>query len=280
MNPPSPVSAAPQVFDRALVRRRRERAAPGFPAHDFLAREATQRLIERLEDLNRPFPLAVDLGCGTGAALNGRFGIEALVHADSSEALARRAGRPAVVADEEWLPFAPASFDLIASVLALHRINDLPGSLVQIRRALRPDGLFLACLFGGESLKELRRAFADAEIAVEGGISPRVAPFLDLRDAAGLLRRAGFAMPVADIDTLTITYPDPFALMRDLRGMGETNALTERRKVPLRRATLHAAAEAYRDRFGLPDGRVPATVQLVWLTGWSPETAASAQDRR
>lgn len=279
MTPPSPVSPAPQVFNRTLARQRRERAAPGFHAHDFLVREAAQRLAERLEDLNRPFPLAVDLGCGTGAALRGRFGIEVLVHADSSEVLARQTGRPAVVADEEWLPFGPAAFDLIASVLALHRVNDLPGSLVQIRRALRPDGLFLACLFGGESLKELRRAFADAEIAVEGGMSPRVAPFLDLRDAAGLLQRAGFAMPVADIDTLTVTYPDPFALMRDLRGMGETNALAERRRTPLRRATLQAAAEAYRDRFGLPDGRVPATVQLVWLTGWSPE-AASAQDRR
>lgn len=270
------------IFDRALVRRRRERAAPGFTDHDFLIREAALRLAERLEDVNRPFPLALDLGCAAGeigAVLDGRFGIRTLVHADSSEALARRAGRAALVADEEWLPFGNAAFDLIVSVLTLHRVNDLPGSLVQIRHALRPDGLFLACLFGGESLKELRRAFAEAEIAVEGGVSPRVAPFLDLRDAAGLLQRAGFAMPVADIDALTITYPDPFALMRDLRGMGESNALAERRRTPLRRATLHAAAEAYRDLFSLPDGRVPATIQLVWLTGWSP-VSASAQDRR
>ena len=270
---PFPGASTPLVFDRALIRRRRNRAAANFEAHDFLFHEAAQQLGERLEDIHRDFPVALDLGCPGGNvrdALAGRFGIETLVQTDLSPAFARRAGGLAVVADEEWLPFGEARFDLVASVLALHRVNDLPGSLIQIRRSLKPGGLFLAALFGGETLRELRRAFADAELAMESGMSPRVAPFVDVRDAGALLQRAGFAMPVSDIDTLSITYPDPCAVMREVRGMGESNALVERRKSALRRSTLLAAAEVYRALFGLPDGRVPATVQLVWLTGWAP----------
>ena len=175
-----------------------------------------------------------------------------------------------VVADEEALPFRDASLDLVVSALALQFVNDLPGTLVQIRRALKPDGLFLAALVGGETLTELRQAFAAAESEVEGGVSPRVAPFADVRDLGALLQRAGFALPVTDIDRLTVRYDSPFALMHDLRRMGATNALIERRRTPLRRATLLRMAEIYAERFADPDGRVRATFEIVWLSGWAP----------
>ena len=174
------------------------------------------------------------------------------------------------IGDPEALPLAPARFDLAVSLLALHAVNDLPGTLVQLRRCLKPDGLFLGCFLGGCSLIELRQAFGEAESEVEGGISPRVAPFADLRDVGGLLQRAGFALPVTDTDLVTVRYPDPFALMRDLRAMGMTNVLTERRRTPLRRATLMRAAALYAERFSDPDGRVRASFELVWVSGWAP----------
>lgn len=282
-SPPADPAATPVVFDRRLVRARRDRAHPRFDDHDFLVREVAARLAERLEDVQRRFPVALDLGAHRGAlrdALAGRFGIETLVQTEFSPAFARDLGGHAVAADEEWLPFAPACFDLVVSAMALHRVNDLPGAMIQASRSLKPDGLFLAALPGGETLKELRHAFMEAEAAIEGGVSPRVAPFVDVRDAGALLQRAGFALPVADLDNLTVTYADPFALMRELRGMGESNALAERRRVPLRRATLVKAAEAYRDLYGLPDGRVPATVQVVWLTGWAPAPSQPKPARR
>ena len=179
-------------------------------------------------------------------------------------------GRAALAADEEYLPFRDASFDLIVSCASLHHVNDLPGALVQIQRALKPDGVFLAALFGGATLTELRQAWLAAETALEGGAGPRVAPFADLRDAAGLLQRAGFALPVADSDTITVTYENPLKLMSDLRGMGETNVLRERRRAPTRRATLMAAADCYRSQFAGGDGRAPATFQILSLTGWAP----------
>jgi NADH dehydrogenase [ubiquinone] 1 alpha subcomplex assembly factor 5 len=177
---------------------------------------------------------------------------------------------PRLQADEEALPFAEQSLDLVVSGLALHFVNDLPGTLIQIRRALKPDGLLLAALLGGATLTELRTAFLTAEEELEGGASPRVAPFADVRDLGGLLQRAGFALPVADSDTVTVTYREPLALMLELRAMGSSNALTERSRRPLRRATLARAIEIYRERFGLPDGRVPATFEIVTLTGWAP----------
>jgi SAM-dependent methyltransferase len=176
-----------------------------------------------------------------------------------------------VAADEEALPFRDGSLDLVVSALALHFVNDLPGTLVQIRRALKPDGLFLAAMLGGETLTELRRAFAEAEVELEGGISPRVVPFPDLRDLGALLQRAGFALPVADIERLTVRYATVFALMHDLRRMGATNALIERRRMPLRRATLLRMAEIYGRRFADPDGRLRATFEIVWLSGWAPD---------
>ena len=157
------------------------------------------------------------------------------------------------------------------SLLALQIVNDLPGALVQIRRILRPDGLFLGALLGGATLTELRQAFTAAEIEMEGGASPRVSPSIDLRDAGALLQRAGFALPVTDSEVLTVRYADPFAVMADLRGMAGTNVLTERRRVPTRRGTLVRMAEIYRDTFADPDGRIRATFEIIWMSGWSPD---------
>jgi SAM-dependent methyltransferase len=262
------------VFDRALVRRHRERAAAGFAAHDFLFREVADRLAERLGDAKRTFPLALDLGCHAGAmaqALRGQAGIERLFGADLSFAMARaasRGGLPVVVADEEFLPFAPASLDLVISALGLHWVNDLPGALVQIFRALKPEGLFLGAMLGGETLNELRQSLLQAELEIAGGASPRLSPLAEVRDAGNLLQRAGFAQPIADVETITVTYPDPIALMHELRAMAETNANLARRKNLDRRATLLRAAALYQERFAGPDGRIPATFQVIFLAGW------------
>jgi malonyl-ACP O-methyltransferase BioC len=265
-----------RVFDRAVLRKHRDRAAPHFAAHDFLVREVAERLADRLSDVTRHFPLALDLGCHTGEmadTLGNRGGIETLVQCDLSPAMAARAaahGRPALAADEEWLPFADNSFDLVMSCLSLHWVNDLPGTLVQIRRVLKPDGLFLCAMLGGETLKELRQALAEAEIAEEGGLSPRVSPFADVRDLGGLLQRAGFALPVVDADTVDVAYADPMRLLADLRGMGETNAVAERRKGLTRRATLLHALARYQDLFADGEGRVPVTFQVLTMTAWKP----------
>jgi SAM-dependent methyltransferase len=176
----------------------------------------------------------------------------------------------AVAFDEEALPFGDGSLDLVVSGLALQFVNDLPGTLVQVRRALKPDGLFLAALIGGETLTELRQSFAAAESEVEGGLSPRVAPFADVRDLGGLLQRAGFALPVTDVDRVTVRYGTPLALMHDLRRMGATNVLVERRRQVLRRATLMRMLEIYASRFADADGRIRATFEIVWLSGWAP----------
>ncbi len=268
-----------EVFDRRAVRRHRERAANTLATHDFLLREVADRLAERLDDMTRRFPLALDLGCHDGAlarALAGqedRGGIETIIQADLSPAMAGKAagsGQPALAADEEALPFATAAFDAVFSLLSLHWVNDLPGALVQVRRALKPDGLFLAAMLGGETLKELRAALTEAEVEVEGGAGPRVSPFADLRDLGALLQRAGFALPVADVDDIEVSYPDALKLMADLRGMGETNAVADRRKGFSRRATLMRAAALYAERHAGSDGRLPATFQVIYLTAWAP----------
>ena len=255
------------VFDRAAVRRHRIRAAPNLGSHDFLVREIAERLTGRLDDVRRDFPVVLDLGHHR-AVPAGRAGIGRVLRCDALPDLAPAFG---VAADEELLPFAEASFDLIASLLSLHWVNDLPGALAQMRRALKPDGLLLAAMFGGDTLGELRAAWAAAEIAEEGGASPRVAPLVDVRDAGALLQRAGFALPVVDLDSITVSYPDAFALMRELRGMGETNAAHERRKRFTRRATLMAMAEHYHANHADDDGRIRATFQIVYLTGWAPD---------
>lgn len=261
------------VFDRATVRRHRDRAARGMADYGFLFEEVADRLADRLDDVTRTFPLAADLGGRTGflaRALTGRKGIETLVTCEVSGAMAAAAPAPAVVCDEEFLPFAPGSLDLIVSNLSLHWVNDLPGLLVQARRALKPDGLFLAAMLGGETLGELREAIAEAEIEGEGGLSPRVSPMADARDCGGLLQRAGFALPVVDSDIITVSYETPLNLMRDLRGMGETNAVAERRKGLSRRATLLDAVRRYSEKHTDDEGRVPATFQILWLTAWAP----------
>lgn len=261
------------VFNRRTVRRHRDRAARAFAEHAFLIEEVAERLADRLDDVKRTFPLALDLGCHSGElgrTLQGRGGIETLIQGDLSPALAAKAGLTALAMDEEFLPFTDGVLDLVMSNLSLHWVNDLPGALVQIRRALKPDGLFLATMLGGETLKELRDVLAQAEIDVEGGLSPRISPFADVRDAGDLMSRAGFALPVMDSDTITVSYPDPFKLMKDLRGMGETNAVLEARKGFTKRTTLMRAAALYQEKYGGDDGRIPATFQVIYLTGWSP----------
>jgi SAM-dependent methyltransferase len=260
--------STPLVFDRSLVRRRLSRAV-GQGYADFLLVRAVEDLEERLSTVLREFPLALDVGTPTPAAA------EALRRSGRVRTVIRLSPVPepepgSILGDEERLPFSGERFDLAVSLLSLHSVNDLPGSLIQIRRALKPDGLFVGALLGGNTLTELRQSLTQAESEVEGGVSPRVAPFADLRDIGGLLQRVGFALPVTDSDMVRVRYADAFALMRDLRLMGLTNALNDRRRTPLRRATLMRTAEIYAERFGEPDGRVPATFEIVWLSGWTP----------
>jgi SAM-dependent methyltransferase len=261
------------LFDRRARRRHRDRAARGGCV-EFLHREVADRLVERLDEVKRQFRVVLDLGAHHGAlsrALGGRPGIEWAVAADCSFGFLAQLSAMRVAADPDLIPFRDGSFDLVVSVLELHWAGDLPGALVQIRRILKPGGLFLAAMLGGSTLVELRTALIEAELVEEGGASPRVSPAAELGDVAGLLLRTGFAMPVADAEKITVTYPDALALMRDLRGMGETNALTARRRTPLRRTTLARAVLLYAERFGLPDGRIPATFEILFLTGWAPE---------
>ena len=255
-----------QVFDRRAVRRHRDRAAGTVHTVADILGDAAGRLLDRLDDISLRFTRALDVGGrGIVAPLLRARGIENF-SSDLSPAMAARAGAPAVAADEEYLPFAPASFDLVVASLSLHWVNDLPGALIQLRMALRPDGLLLASLPALGTLAELRAALTETEAALTGGAAPRVSPFPDLRDCAGLLQRAGFALPVADVEDIFINYADPFALLRDLRAAGEANsvALRDRRTPP--RALFPAALAA------LPrnEGRVPATLRLAVLTGWAP----------
>jgi SAM-dependent methyltransferase len=258
------------VFDGALGRLRLARAkAGGFAS--FLVEHAAADLAERLAPVARDFRLGLDLGSPVpvaGEMLTASGKVERMVWL--SPAIEAGGSAALVEGHAELLPFAPESFDLIVSVLALQGVNDLPGALIQARRALKPDGLFTACLFGGSTLTELRQAFAAAEAEIEGGASPRVAPFADVRELGGLLQRAGLALPVADIDSLTVRYANPYRLMADLRAMGLTNNLVDRRRTPLRRRTLMRMAEIYAERFSDPDGRVRATFDLVWISGWAP----------
>ena len=261
------------LFDRRSWRTHRERAAwlPGGGA-DFLHAEVAERLIDRLDLVNRDFAAALDLGARDGVlarALARRRGCALVVAAEPAARLVTGAPAPRVCSDPEFIPFREASFDLVASCLILHWCADLPGALIQLRRALKADGLLLAAMFGGNTLVELRTALFEAELAEEGGVSPRVSPTVELGDAAGLLQRAGFVMPVADSETITVTYPDMLALMRDLRGMGETNALAARRGF-LSRAMLARAGAIYAERFAGADGRIRATFEVLFLTGWAP----------
>jgi SAM-dependent methyltransferase len=254
---PNP-TAAPILFDRALLRARQDRARRGGPA-TFLLDRVAEDMGERLHAVLREFKNVADVGTPGDQVC---------------DALAGRAGQLSRVdlpdTESEPLLLAPASLDLAVSALALQFVNDLPGVLAQIRRALKPDGLLLAAMLGGDTLTELRQSFAAAEAELESGVSPRVAPFADLRDVGALLQRAGFALPVTDVDRVVVRYDNAFALMTDLRRMGATNMLVERRRTPTRRATLLRMAQIYSERFADPDSRIRATFDVIWLSGWAP----------
>lgn len=257
-------------FDRRVVRLHRA-AAAGNRQADFLFADVADRLADRLDDITRCFPVALELGARHGAirqALAGKGKTDFLIEADLAPVFARH-----LAIDEERLPFAPSSLDAVISNLALHWVNDLVGTLIQLRMALKPDGLLLAALLGGETLVELRHALADSEIAITGGLSPRLSPMIDVRDAGALLQRAGFALPVVDTDRITVTYPDAFALMRDLRAMGESNALADRPRTFARRDVFLHAASLYQDRHADHEKRIPATFDIIYLTAWAPHTS-------
>ncbi len=260
------MSDAMNIFDRRAVRLHRDRAAGSVERVADILRDAAERLLDRLDDTTRRFGQALEIGGrGIVAPILRARGID-VVSSDLSVAMAPLNGGPCVAADEECLPFAPASFDLVVASLSLHWINDLPGALLQIRQILRPDGLFLASIPVLGTLAELRRALTEAEAGITGGAAPRVSPFPDLRDCAALLQRAGFALPVADVEEIRLLYADPFALLRDLRAGGETNAVRERdRRIPPR--SLFPSALALLEAEG---DRVPATLRLAMLTGWAP----------
>jgi SAM-dependent methyltransferase len=249
-------TTAPLLFDRALLRARQDRARRGEPA-TFLFDRVAEDMAERLAAVTRDFSDAAEIWT-PGALLR-------KPNADRFKSITRIDPD-----DTEALPLPPESIDLALSALAFQFVNDLPGVLAQIRRALRPDGLLLAAMIGGDTLTELRQAFAQAEAECDGGVSPRVAPFADLRDVGSLLQRAGFALPVTDVDQLVVRYDNAFALMADLRRMGATNVMIERRRTPTRIATMLRMSEIYARRFADSDGRIRATFDVIWLSGWAP----------
>ena len=265
------------VFDRALVRKRRARAAARFADFAFLKDAIAADVCDRLEPINREYRVVLEL-CAQG----GRFAQELarrpdlqkrvgfLVQTDLAAESLRAAGGPAVAADEEHLPFAPQSVDLIVAAGGLHWVNDLPGLLIQARTILKPDGLFIGALFGAGTLKELRECLLAAEAELTNGAAARVSPFADAQDLAGLLQRAGFALPVSDTDARTVRYRNPARLLDDLRGMGETAALSVRPRRTLSRAVIARAMELYAERFADPDGKVRATFKVITATGWAP----------
>lgn len=261
------------VFDRDLQllfrRRAFDKAVPGA---DFLLRRTAEDLADRLDAVERQFPVAVDLSSHTGlaAAAIAQSGKAELILRSEHHADFLQGPFPAIVADEEMLPLKNASVDLIVSLLSLHATNDTPGVLVQIARALKPDGLFLAALSGNGTLGELRESLLQAEIELTGGAAPRIFPFADVRDVGGLLQRAGFALPVTDVENVTVRYDSLFNLIADLRGMGMQNILLDRSRKPLSKQVFLRAAEIYAERFSDPDGRIRATFSTIWLSGWAP----------
>jgi SAM-dependent methyltransferase len=251
-------------FEPRLVRQRKRRARASFRDAAFLHERVVADLADRLEAIPRPFPNVLALGGG------GLFSEEIRVRPELSGRIGAILETDLDLIDPEHLPFAAGAFDLIASPLALHWINDLPGALIQLRLALKPDGLLLASLFGGETLSELRLSLIEAESELSGGAGPRISPFADLQDIAGLLQRAGYALPAADRDVVTVRYGEPMKLLADLRAMGETSALRERNPRALSRRILTRAFEIYRERYADDDGRVRATFEILTATGWSP----------
>lgn len=264
------------VFDRALVRKRRDRAAfIGDSGAMYLFDQTAKALSGRLDLVKRSFPLVLDLGAADGALseiLRQREGTGHVISSDFSPAVSFKAAH-SLVADEELLPFAQASMDAVISNLALHWVNDLPGSLLQIRNVLKPDGLFMAAVLGGETLRELRDVMMQAEMNISGGASPRVSPLIDMRDMGALMQRAGFALPVVDSEIVTVHYTHPFRLMHDLRAMGATNAVAARLRLPARRHMMLEAARIYQEKYADNDGHVPASFEIIYAIGWSPHAS-------
>jgi SAM-dependent methyltransferase len=258
----------PLLFDRRQVRDQRQRVAEHFHEFAILEPQIAERMADRLAGINRVFSHRLEIGCAGFSTLP--EGRDRTVHCDLAAGLLQGHDGVSVVGDEELLPFGAATFDLVLSSLTLHWVNDLPGTLVQIKNILQPDGLLLAALLGGQSLHELRHAVTEAELEVSGGAATRISPFADIRDLGDLLQRAGFAMPVADLDRITIGYRDIFDLLRDLKGSGNSNALAGRETRPPGRQLFHRAGEIYRERFADPDGLLPATFDVVFLTAWAP----------
>ncbi|TVV73291.1 methyltransferase domain-containing protein [Sphingomonas solaris] len=257
-----------EIFDRALRRQRRDRAFAGYADHAFLRDHIVEALLERLDMVTREFTDALDLGCADGSltrALRARG--MTVTPADAGRRFADAAG--GVQCDEDRLPFASGSFDLVVSAGVLDQVNDLPGALALARRVLRPDGLFLAGFVGGGSLPRLRAALIAADMAAGGAVAGRIHPQVDLRGAADLLTRAGFALPVADGEPLAVRYADPLRLMADLRGMAATSLMPGRGAAPLTRTRL-AAAIAHFTGAAAADGRVTERFEIVYLTGWAP----------
>jgi SAM-dependent methyltransferase len=264
----APQPSAPETFDRNLLRRRLARAAQsGFA--DFLLARCAEDMTDRLSLILRDFDLAADIATPTRDAARALRMMPRVGHVLRLAPALALAQEGDIIADEETLPLQAESLNLAVSLLALQNVNDLPGTLIQIRRALKPDGLFLAALYGGSTLTELRQCFLEAEAEITGGVSPRIAPFADLRDMGGLLQRAGFKLPVADSEVITVRYASVFGLLADLRAMGLTNALVARSRKPLRRAVLARMAEIYATRFADTDGRLRASFEILWLSGWA-----------
>ncbi len=273
------------IFDRTQIGRQRTRTLQSPPGHAFLFEWAMNQLADRLSVVQRSFPTCIQIGARGPSLPPAPFGIEMQIITDNAAPLLAEKEN-ALLSENEFFPFEPQSADLVVSALDLHTINDLPGALLQINRALKPDGLFVAGMLGGETLHELRACLSEAELEIYGGVTPRVAPFADKQQMGGLLQRAGFALPVVDSDIVTVTYDSLFSLMRDLRLMGEGNAIAERSKYFTRRSLFLRAAEIYASRFSETDGRIVASFEIIFLLGWAPHasqqkplTPGSAQNR-
>ncbi|MFN3868255.1 MAG: methyltransferase domain-containing protein [Hyphomicrobiaceae bacterium] len=277
---PVPLSSAAddaaRPFDRALLHRRRSRVAGQASSADFLLHRVADDLADRLEIVQRTFPLAANIGAHHGVLsrrLRQVSSVGVMCDVEPVAELLAQCDGPRLQADEEALPFAAGSLDLAVSALSLHLVNDLPGTLIQIRRALKPDGLFMAALLGGATLGELGQAWLTAEAEMTGGASPRVSPSIEVRELGGLLQRAGFALPVVDSETITVAYATPLALMRDVKAMGASNFLNARRRAPVRRDVLVRTCEIYAERFARADGKVIATFEVLSATAWAPDAS-------
>jgi SAM-dependent methyltransferase len=264
-----PPEQNPQIFNRKLLIQHRERAAADVHSVDFLFKEAAKNLADNLLDIKRDFPKVLNLSSHSGA-MAGYLQQDFIIHQDLSAKMLDHVSGMKICGDEELIPIKEESLDLIISCLGLHWVNDLPGSFIQIKRSLKPDGMFMAAIFGGETLNELRTAFTKAEIQITGGLSPRISPFPDIKDIGALLQRAGFALPVVDMDRITVNYPDAFTLMKELRKMGESNILFKRSKIFSSKALMMEVVKNYQEIFANEQGRIPATFDILYISGWAP----------